>query len=325
MTLFHGGVIMSQTNQKVMLETKDLNKKFGDFQAVINLNFQVKKGEILGFLGPNGAGKTTTMRMITCFIPPTSGSIFVDGMDTKEDDLAVREKIGYLPENTPLYNDMMVDEYLRFVGEIRGIRGGKLNSRIDELFSVCSLTNMARRQIGKLSKGYRQRVGLAQALITDPPLLILDEPTSGLDPNQIVEIRNLIKNMGKEKTVIYCSHILSEVSATCNNIVIINQGAIVASGTAEELTANMKKENRYILRVKADQHALEGKLKSISGVGRVSVTPSGEWLDAVIVAQDNQDIGEQLYKCVFENGWSLAELKRESASLEDVFTQLTRG
>ena len=325
MTLFHGGAIMSQTNQKVMLETKDLNKKFGDFQAVINLNFKVKQGEILGFLGPNGAGKTTTMRMITCFIPPTSGTIIVDGMDTRENDLAVREKIGYLPENTPLYNDMMVDEYLRFVGEIRGMRGPKLNSRIDELFAVCNLTKMARRQIGKLSKGFRQRVGLAQALITDPPLLILDEPTSGLDPNQIIEIRNLIKNMGKEKTVIYCSHILSEVSATCNNIIIINQGAIVAAGTAEELTANMKKENRYVLRVKADKEDLELKLKSISGVGRVKVTPSGEWLDAVVVAQDNQDIGEQIYKCIFENGWSLAELKRESASLEDVFTQLTRG
>jgi ABC-2 type transport system ATP-binding protein len=316
---------MSLTNDRVMLETKDLNKKFGDVHAVKNLNFEVKKGEILGFLGPNGAGKTTTMRMITCFIPPTSGSIRVDGVDTKENDLAVREKIGYLPESTPLYNDMMVEEYLRFVGEIRSLRGAKLTSRIDELFAVCGLAKMARRQIGKLSKGYRQRVGLAQALITDPPLLILDEPTSGLDPNQIIEIRNLIKNMGKEKTVIYCSHILSEVSATCNHILIINQGSIVAAGTAEELTASMKKENRYILRVKADRTALEAKLKSIPGVGRLSVTSSGEWLDAVVVAQDNQDIGEQLYKCVFENGWSLAELKRESASLEDVFTQLTRG
>jgi ABC-2 type transport system ATP-binding protein len=308
-----------------MLETKDLNKKFGDVHAVKNLNFEVKKGEILGFLGTNGAGKTTTMRMITCFIPPTSGSIKVDGIDTRDNDLAVREKIGYLPESTPLYNDMQVEEYLRFVGEVRGVRGAKLTSRIGDLFGVCGLSKMARRQIGKLSKGYRQRVGLAQALITDPPLLILDEPTSGLDPNQIIEIRNLIKNMGKEKTVIYCSHILSEVSATCNYIVIINQGAIVASGTAEELTSTMKKENRYILRVKADRGALETKLKGLPGVGRIGVTPSGEWLDAVVVAQGSQDIGEQLYKCVFENGWSLAELKRESASLEDVFTQLTRG
>jgi ABC-2 type transport system ATP-binding protein len=184
---------------------------------------------------------------------------------------------------------------------------------------------MAKRQIGKLSKGYRQRVGLAQALITDPPLLILDEPTSGLDPNQIIEIRQLIKNMGKEKTVIYCSHILSEVSATCNHILIINQGAIVASGTSDELTAKMGKENRYVLKVKAEKTLLETKLKALPGVIHVTVMPSGEWIDATIVAQDNQDIGEFIYKCVFENGWSLAELKRESASLEDVFTQLTRG
>ncbi len=308
-----------------MLEVKDLNKKFGEVHAVKNLNFEVKQGEILGFLGPNGAGKTTTMRMITCFIPPTSGSIRVEGIDTKEDDLAVRQKIGYLPESTPLYNDMLVLEYLKFVGGIRGMQGAKLNSRIDELFAICGLAKMAKRQIGKLSKGFRQRVGLAQALMTDPPLLILDEPTSGLDPNQIIEIRNLIKNMGKEKTVIYCSHILSEVSATCNQIIIINQGTIVASGTAEELTGKMNKENRFILKVKADKAVLESKLKSLPGVARVSVHQSGEWLDAVVVAADNQDIGEQLYKCIFENGWSLAELKRESASLEDVFTQLTRG
>ncbi len=316
---------MSQTNGSVMLEVRDLNKKFGEVHAVKNLNFDVKRGEILGFLGPNGAGKTTTMRMITCYIPATSGSIRLDGVDTKDDDLVVRKKIGYLPESTPLYNDMFVDEYLKFVGELRGMAGAKLTSRIDELFHVCGLAKMEKRQIGKLSKGFRQRVGLAQALITDPPLLILDEPTSGLDPNQIIEIRQLIKNMGKEKTVIYCSHILSEVSATCNHITIINQGSIVASGSADELTAKMNKENRYSLRVKADKAVLETKLKALPGVGRVRVTPSGEWIDAVIIAQDNQDIGESIYKCVFENGWSLAELKRESASLEDVFTQLTRG
>jgi ABC-2 type transport system ATP-binding protein len=308
-----------------MLEVKDLNKKFGGMHAVKNLNFEVTKGEILGFLGPNGAGKTTTMRMITCYIPPTSGSIRVDGIDTKDDDLAVRTKIGYLPESTPLYNDMLVEEYLKFVGELRGLAGAKLKSRIDDMFNVCGLAKMAKRQIGKLSKGYRQRVGLAQALITDPPLLILDEPTSGLDPNQIIEIRQLIKNMGKEKTVIYCSHILSEVSATCNHILIINQGAIVASGTSDELTAKMGKENRYVLKVKAEKTLLETKLKALPGVIHVTVMPSGEWIDATIVAQDNQDIGEFIYKCVFENGWSLAELKRESASLEDVFTQLTRG
>jgi ABC-2 type transport system ATP-binding protein len=316
---------MSPTNNTVMLEVKDLNKKFGEVHAVKNLSFEVKKGEILGFLGPNGAGKTTTMRIITCYIPASSGTIKVNGMDTVENDLEVRKKIGYLPESTPLYNDMLVKDYLQFVGEIRGMRGRSLSSRIDEMFHVCGLTKMATRPIGNLSKGYRQRVGLAQAMLNDPQLLILDEPTSGLDPNQIIEIRQLIKNMGKEKTVIYCSHILSEVSATCNHIIIINQGSIVASGTADELTAKMNKENRYVLRLKADKAAVESKLKALEGVARVQVTQSGEWIDAVVVAKDNQDIGEKIYKCVFENGWSLAELKRESASLEDVFTQLTRG
>jgi ABC-2 type transport system ATP-binding protein len=308
-----------------MLEVKDLNKKFGEVHAVKNLSFEVKKGEILGFLGPNGAGKTTTMRIITCYIPASSGTIKVSGMDTVENDLEVRKKIGYLPESTPLYNDMLVKDYLQFVGEIRGMRGRALSSRIDEMFHVCGLTKMTTRPIGNLSKGFRQRVGLAQAMLNDPQLLILDEPTSGLDPNQIIEIRQLIKNMGKEKTVIYCSHILSEVSATCNHIIIINQGSIVASGTADELTAKMNKENRYVLRLKADKSAVESKLKALEGVARVQVTQSAEWTDAVVVAQDNQDIGEKIYKCVFENGWSLAELKRESASLEDVFTQLTRG
>jgi ABC-2 type transport system ATP-binding protein len=308
-----------------MLEVKDLNKKFGEVHAVKNLSFEVKKGEILGFLGPNGAGKTTTMRIITCFIPATSGTVKVGGLDTIEYDLEVRKKIGYLPESTPLYNDMLVNEYLKFTGEIRGLRGGKLSSRIDDMFQVCGLTKMATRQIGHLSKGYRQRVGLAQAMLHDPQLLILDEPTSGLDPNQIIEIRQLIKNMGKEKTVIYCSHILSEVAATCNHILIINQGMIVAAGTADELTAKMNKENRYLLRLKADKASVESKLKSIEGINRVQAVQSGEWVDAVVIAQDNQDIGEKIYKCVFENGWSLAELKRESASLEDVFTQLTRG
>ena len=316
---------MSPTNNTVMLEVKDLNKKFGEVHAVKNLSFEVKKGEILGFLGPNGAGKTTTMRIITCYIPASSGTIKVSGMDTVENDLEVRKKIGYLPESTPLYNDMLVKDYLQFVGEIRGMRGRALSSRIDEMFHVCGLTKMTTRPIGNLSKGFRQRVGLAQAMLNDPQLLILDEPTSGLDPNQIIEIRQLIKNMGKEKTVIYCSHILSEVSATCNHIIIINQGSIVASGTADELTAKMNKENRYVLRLKADKSAVESKLKALEGVARVQVTQSAEWTDAVVVAQDNQDIGEKIYKCVFENGWSLAELKRESASLEDVFTQLTRG
>jgi ABC-2 type transport system ATP-binding protein len=315
---------MSPSNNSVMLEVKDLNKKFGNFHAVKNLSFDVKKGEVLGFLGPNGAGKTTTMRIITCFIPASSGSIRVNGLETVSNDLDVRKKIGYLPENNPLYQDMMVSEYLNFVGEIRGLRGAKLFSRIDEMLSVCGLTKMAKRQIGKLSKGYKQRVGLAQAMIHNPDLLILDEPMSGLDPNQIIEIRGLIKNMGTEKTVIYCSHILSEVAATCNRILIINEGSIVAAGTPDELTEGMSKTSGYILKVKGDKTALRTKLSAMDGVTAVTVTEAGEYFDVSITC-GKEDIGEKIYKCVYENGWSLAELKRHSASLEDVFTQLTRG
>ncbi|MBN1578674.1 MAG: ATP-binding cassette domain-containing protein [Chitinispirillaceae bacterium] len=317
---------MSSTNAPFMLEVNNLNKKFGDVHAVRNLNFQIRKGEIFGFLGPNGAGKTTTMRMVTCFIPPTSGSIRIDGHDTATDSLSVRRKIGYLPENNPIYNDMTVEEYLKFVAEIRGMKGDRQTSRIRELFAICGLTKTADRQIGKLSKGYRQRAGLAQAMMHDPDLLILDEPMSGLDPNQIIEIRNLIKKMGQEKTVIYCSHILSEVSATCDRILIINDGQLVASGTPEELTSRSARGNRYIVRVKTDRNDAEAAFRSIPGVSSVAITAvADQWLSAEVVVADREDIGESIFKCVVDKGWSLSELKHEAASLEEVFTQLTRG
>jgi ABC-2 type transport system ATP-binding protein len=316
---------MNATSNSVMLEVQGLNKKFGSVHAVKNLSFDVKKGEVLGFLGPNGAGKTTTMRIITCFMPATSGTVRVCGLETTQNDVEVRRKIGYLPENNPIYMDMLVSEYLAFAGEIRGLKGQKLASRLDEMYQVCGLTKMTDRQIGKLSKGYKQRVGLAQAMLHNPDLLILDEPMSGLDPNQIIEIRQLIKHMGEEKTVIYCSHILSEVAATCNRILIINEGAIVAAGSPSELTSKMSKTSGYQLRVKADKAALDVKLRAIEGVTSVEIRDAGEWLDVTIVSGDKEDVGEKIYKCVFENGWSLAELKRHSASLEDVFTQLTRG
>jgi ABC-2 type transport system ATP-binding protein len=308
-----------------MLEVKELNKKFGTLHAVKNLTFDVKKGEVLGFLGPNGAGKTTTMRIITCFIPATIGTVKVCGLDNKTNDLEVRKKIGYLPENNPLYTDMKVIEYLKFAGEIRGLKGARLKSRLDEMFQVCGLTKMADRQTGKLSKGFRQRVGLAQAMLHNPDLLILDEPMSGLDPNQIIEIRQLIKHMGEEKTVIYCSHILSEVAATCNRILIINEGSIVASGTPDELTSSMSTTNGYLLRVKADKETLRARLSAIEGVTAVEIREAGEWLEANVTSGSREDVGEKIYKCVFENKWSLNELKHHSASLEDVFTQLTRG
>jgi len=320
---------MNPTANSFMLEVKNLNKKFGDVHAVRNLNFQMRKGEVLGFLGPNGAGKTTTMRIITCYIPATSGSISVDGHDTVNDSLRVREKIGYLAESNPLYGDMTVREYLKFVGEIRSLKAPGLDRRIDELFAVCGLSRMNSRQIGKLSKGFRQRVGLAQAMLHNPDLLILDEPTSGLDPNQIIEIRQLIKKIGEEKTIIYCSHILSEVSATCSRIIIINEGQIVASGTADELTSRSNRGNRYILRLKASPATAQQKLAAVPGVTGVTLqqAPSGGagWVTAEVLSGVREDLGEALFRCVVQNGWGMTELRHETASLEDVFTQLTRG
>ena len=317
---------MSPTNGSLMLEVKNLNKKFGEVHAVKDLNFQLHQGEILGFLGPNGAGKTTTMRIITCFIPLTSGSVRINGLDILSHDFEVRKKIGYLPETTPLYNDMLVDEYLHFVGEIRGMDAVRLKSRTDEMIQVCGLSKMTKRQISKLSKGYRQRVGLAQAMLHDPDLLILDEPTSGLDPNQIIEIRQLIRHIGEKKTVIYCSHILPEVQATCSRILIINEGTIVASGTPDELTTRSSGGSRYHVRVKADKSALESRLGAVDGVSSAAIQDStAGWHSVNIFAKAHEDIGERIFKCTVDNGWSLSELKRETASLEDVFTQLTRG
>lgn len=317
---------MSTTNNSTMLEVHKLNKRFGDVHAVNDLSFQIKKGEVFGFLGPNGAGKTTTMRIITCFIPATSGTVKVNGLDILEHSLEIRKKIGYLPENAPLYNDMMVNEYLSFVGELRGLKGSALSSAKNTMYQVCGLTNMTKRQIGKLSKGYRQRVCLAQAMIHDPDLLILDEPMAGLDPNQIIEIRELIKKIGKEKTVIYCSHILSEVSATCSTILIINDGISVATGTADELTSKSGQGILYNLRIKGDKEAVETKLAELPVVTNARITVStDDWHQVAVTGEGKVDIGEDLFKCVVNNGWSLAELKREETTLEDVFTQLTRG
>lgn len=309
-----------------MLEVKDLSKNFGRVQAVKNVSFQVRKGEVFGFLGPNGAGKTTTMRIITCYIPASNGTILVDGYNTVEHDLDVRRRIGYLPEHNPLYADMKVGEYLRYVGEIRGLKDSKLAARLDEMVQVCALSAMIDRPIGQLSKGFRQRVGLAQAMMHNPDLLILDEPSSGLDPNQIVEIRQLIKKIGEQKTVIYCSHILSEVSATCNNILIINNGSVVATGSPAELMAKASTGNRYTARIKADATAVKTKLATVSGITSVSAQAvENGFCVAAITVEGADDFSEKLFKIIVDNGWSMAEFKRETASLEDVFTQLTRG
>ena len=317
---------MSTTNNSIMVEVQKLNKRFGHVQAVKDLAFQIRKGEVFGFLGPNGAGKTTTMRIITCFIPATSGTVIIDGRNTQEHSLEIRKQIGYLPENAPLYNDMIVNEYLTFVGKLRGLTGKSLTSAIDRMYQVCGLTTMTKREIGKLSKGFRQRVGLAQAMIHNPDLLIFDEPMAGLDPNQIVEIRELIKKIGKEKTVVYCSHILSEVSATCTRILIINEGTAVATGTADELTSKSGKGNQYRLKIKGDKETIRNRFAEMPVVSNAVIeSSSDEWAKVLINAEGKVDIGEDLFKCVVDNGWSLAELKHEATSLEEIFTQLTRG
>ncbi len=308
-----------------MLEVTGLTKKFGNLKAVDQLTFSVKKGEVFGFLGPNGAGKTTTMRMITNFIPSTAGSVKVDGVSGFENDLYVRRKIGYLPESTPLYGDMFVDEYIRFVGELRGLRGKVLKHNMDKMIEVCGLSKMVKRPVAYLSKGYRQRVGLAQAMIHEPELLILDEPISGLDPNQIVEIRQLIKDIGREKTVIYCSHILSEVAATCNRLLIINNGKIVTTGTPDEVTTQFTGKTTFTLKLAGDPSKLNNTFNDLSGVISADVKTEDTVSTVVVETSMDETYGEVLFDTVVDGGWKLRELTHHVTTLEDVFTQLTGG
>ncbi|MEW6380517.1 MAG: ATP-binding cassette domain-containing protein [bacterium] len=308
-----------------MITVTNLTKRYGPTLAVDNISFEVQKGEILGFLGPNGAGKSTTMKILTCYMPPDEGKATVDGLDTLEDSLKVREKIGYLPENTPLYHDMGVIDYLKFVAEIRKIPQAKRKSRIREIAHLCGLDKELGKNIGQLSKGYRQRVGLAQTLIHNPDVLILDEPTTGLDPNQIIEIRSLIKEIGQQKTVILCSHILPEVQATCNRIIIIKDGRIVGSGTPEELATQAQGggETVYIT-VNGPSDKIQEQLGALEGVQEFRLLTSengGHRFE--VKSRQGMDIRESLFRLVVDNKWSLTELMRTQITLEDVFKQLT--
>ena len=306
-----------------MIQVDNLTKRYGTTVAVSDVSFTVKTGEILGFLGPNGAGKTTTMKVLTCYLPPSAGRITIDGLDVFEKSFEVRSKIGYLPESAPLYNEMNVIEYLSFVAGVRGIPKGSLRERIDAMVGVCGLKEVTRKEIGELSKGFRQRVGLAQAMIHDPEILILDEPTSGLDPNQIVEIRNLIRRLGEEKTVILSTHILPEVQATCDRVLIINRGRIVADGTPSELTTQFHGDDQLQLSVRGtNADLLRSAISTLPGVAWLEVT-EGQELTARITAERGSDLREPLFRCVVANGWTLLELHRERTSLEQVFRQLT--
>jgi ABC-2 type transport system ATP-binding protein len=307
-----------------MISVKNLTKTFGKTVAVNNISFEVDKGEVLGLLGPNAAGKTTTMRILTCYIAPDSGTVSVAGFDTVEDSLEVRRRVGYLPESAPLYLDMDVIAYLEFVAEVRGIAPAERAGRISRMIDTCGLGAMTGRTIGTLSKGFRQRVGLAQTLIHDPEILVLDEPTTGLDPSQIIEIRELIKHIGRERTVILSTHILPEVEVTCTRVLIINEGEIVASGTPQELQTIAGGGDSVEVSVRPGGEDVEERLRRIPLVASVSrVGARGGYSTFVLKARDGGDLGEEVFKAAVAGGWTINELRKETLSLEDIFLRLT--
>jgi len=310
-----------------MIKANHLSKNYGPTRALKDVTFEVKRGEVLGFLGPNGAGKTTTMRVLTCYHPADSGTATIAGFDVAENSLEVRQKIGYLPENNPLYTDMGIVDYLEFIASIRGIPQAKKRDRIRRVVDLCGLRGELRKEIGELSKGFRQRVGLAQALLHDPDILILDEPTIGLDPTQIIEIRELIKNIGREKTIILSSHILPEVSATCDRIIIISKGEIVGSGTPEEMSTKARGGEVVHISIRGPQGQIREKLRALDKVKAVETArdSDGDLNHFEIVSPPGANISEQLFFLVAQNGWSLTELHKDTANLEDIFLQLTTG
>lgn len=304
-----------------MIETKDLRKSYGRDAAVDGVTFSIRRGEIVGFLGPNGAGKTTTMRMLTGYLPPTSGTAEVAGHDVVTNSLEVRRRVGYLPETTPLYPDISVLEYLQFIGALRGLAGAALSSGIGRAVESCGLRKVLGKDIGELSKGFRQRVGIAQAILHDPDLLILDEPTSGLDPSQVVEVRELVSNLGKEKTVILSTHILSEVQAVSSRVIIISGGRIVADGNLADLQRLHPGTGGLLLQVKASEEAVQKKISGLPGVDSVKTRiQNGEVTAEVSSARD---LRETIFRLAVSEGWTLLELTQRRSSLEEIFLELT--
>jgi ABC-2 type transport system ATP-binding protein len=307
-----------------VIEVEHVIKVFNGRKAVDDISFKVEKGEVLGFLGPNGAGKTTTMRILTCYMPSTEGTARIAGYDVFEQSLEVRKRIGYLPENPPLYPEMTVDSYLNFVAKIKGAGANLRKSQVDEAIDKCNIGDVRKRIIGKLSKGYKQRVGLAQALLNNPEVLILDEPTIGLDPKQIHEVRSLIKSLASTHTVILSTHILPEVSMTCNRVVIINNGKVVAMDTPEGLAHQMKGAERISLTVDGPTEAVREKLLAVEGVLSVKAEDSTVGPTTYTVeCKLDCDLRRELAKIVVSAGWGLIELRGVSMSLEDVFINLT--
>ncbi|OQY37440.1 MAG: hypothetical protein B6226_05150 [Candidatus Cloacimonetes bacterium 4572_65] len=307
-----------------MISLENLVKDYGTVRAVDGITFEINEGEILGFLGPNGAGKSTTLKMITCYLNPSEGNIKVGDYDVINNSEEIRSLIGYLPETNPLYLDMTVYDYLKYVANMRGIKESAFKEVFKKTIQKCGLNGVVAKPIHTLSKGYKQRVGLAQAIIHDPKILILDEPTSGLDPNQIVEIRELIKELGKEKTVILSSHILQEVQALCDRIVIINKGKIVADGSQDALKEDYSNRSRLILHIDTNREALIEMTGVIPSAKLVSVKPiQGEFVEAVFEYTPTNDIRKEMFDYIKGKDWTLLEFHRDHISLEEVFRSLT--
>ena len=309
-----------------MISVENLSKTYSGFRAVQGISFHVNKGEIVGFLGPNGAGKSTTMKILSGYLPPTDGKINIAGFDVVTESIEVRKRIGYMPENVPLYTDMRVNEFLKFRAELKKVARRKIKERVETVKHLCHLKDVENKIIGTLSKGYRQRVGLADAMVHDPDLLILDEPTIGLDPNQIRSVRDLIKELGKHHTILLSTHILSEVELTCNRVLVINRGRIEASDTPANLTKLVRGGGSIVLEVKAPALDVTNKLEALPNVEDVEIIlpNDGEWVQAKIFAKPGLDVREEVYGVVLANKWSLRELSRVKATLEEAFIELTQ-
>jgi ABC-2 type transport system ATP-binding protein len=311
-----------------MITVKELTKKYARTTAVDHVSFEVQKGQIVGFLGPNGAGKTTTMRMLTCFLPPTSGSATVAGFDVLEQPLEVKKRIGYLPETPPLYPEMETAEYLSFVGKLKGLSGSDLNRRIDYVCDRCAVADVKTKLLGKLSKGYRQRVGLAQAIIHNPDVLILDEPTAGLDPKQINETRELIRGLAGDHTIILSTHILPEVEQTCQQVIIINKGKLVATDSVQNLQARARGAESVLVEVAGrngnlDLSIVQRRLEQIRGISRVQYKTSHANRNVFEIESQKGFVRGDLARAIVEAGWDLNELRPAAMSLEEIFLQLT--
>lgn len=307
-----------------MIKVQNLTKRYAGFTAVNNLNFEVEKGEIVGFLGPNGAGKSTTMKILTSYLPATSGTASIAGYDVFEQSMEARKHLGYLPENTPLYTDMRVGEYLRYRANLKGVPGRKIKEAVGEVLELCSLKDRERNLISSLSKGYRQRVGLADALVHDPDLLILDEPTIGLDPIQIRQVRELIKNLGGKRTVLISTHILPEVEIMCSRVIVIHKGQIRASDTAENLLKNHRASGNMRLEAKTAPSSADA-LSRLPGVKGIETEQDGEWCTFQMRLEANADPSEEVMRLAAEKQWSVREITRRRPTLEDVFVELTHS